>query len=96
MQTNLERALDENRIPWTEIEYRTKEYWVFKEISGRESHLLFVPTKETFVNLTECYKAAYKFGYNGIVAEKWKTFKIEQHIDGIKYPHISMIPDEDN
>ena len=28
--TDIERALDSKLAPWTEIEYRCKEFWVFR------------------------------------------------------------------
>ena len=48
--TNLERALDENRAPWTEIEFRSKDFWVFRDAYPvTPGHLLFVPTEEQSV-----------------------------------------------
>jgi hypothetical protein len=70
MSSALERALDEKRAPWTIIEYRTKDFWVFRDAYAvTPGHLLFVPTEEHFDNIIECYKAAYKFGAEGVVSE---------------------------
>lgn len=98
MITDLERALNERRAPWTEIEYRTKEFWVFRDAYPvSEGHLLFVPTQERFDNIIECVKAAYKFGYDGVISEKWDAFNIGQNCgeaagQTVMYPHIHMIP----
>lgn len=98
MATDLERALDERQVPWTEIEYRTKDFWVFKDgYPVSEGHLLFVPTQKRFENIVECFKAAYKFGYDGVNFEKWDGFNVGQNCgetagQTIDYPHIHMIP----
>ena len=96
MATDLEQALNEKSAPWTEIEYRTKDYWVFGDADvDTKGCLLFVPTQKQFINLVECYKAAYKFGCDGVVSERWKSFDITQACGDktpLTYPHISMTP----
>lgn len=98
MRNDLEQALDEHRAPWTEIEYRTKDYWIFKDsYAVTEGHLLFVPTFEKFDNIVSCFKAAHKFGYDGIATEKWDGYNVGQDCgeaagQTIMYPHIRMIP----
>jgi len=96
--TDLERALDERRAPWTSIEYRTKDYWVFNDAYPvTEGHLLFVPTYERFTNIVECFKGAYKFGFDGVQSERWDAFNVGQNCgetagQTVMYPHIHMIP----
>lgn len=96
--TDLERALDERRAPWTSIEFRTKDYWVFKDAYPvTEGHLLFVPTYERFSNIVECFRGAYKFGFEGVEFERWDAFNIGQNCgevagQTVMYPHIHMIP----
>ncbi len=96
--TDLERALDERRAPWTSIEYRTKDYWVFNDAYPvTEGHLLFVPTFERFTNIVECFKGAYKFGFDGVQSERWDAFNVGQNCgevagQTVMYPHIHMIP----
>ena len=98
MLTELERALSSKLAPWTEIEYRTPEYWVFKDrYAVTEGHLLFVPTYQKPDNLYACYKAAYKFGYDGVESERWDAFNIGQNVgeaagQTVMYPHVHMIP----
>ena len=98
MPTELEQALSERTAPWTEIEYRTKTFWVFKDAYPvTEGHLLFVPTYAKSENLYDCFKAAYKFGYDGIESEKWEGFNIGQNVgpvagQTVMYPHVHMIP----
>jgi len=98
MLTDIEKALNEKRAPWTEIEYRTKDFWVFRDAYAvTPGHLLFVPTEENWNNLWECYKAAYKFGHEGVEAERWDAFNIGQNVgeaagQTVMYPHVHMIP----
>lgn len=98
MQNDLTKALDEKLAPWTEIEYRTKDFWVFRDAYPvTQGHLLFVPTSLEGPSLWECYKAAYKFGFEGIESEKWDAFNVGQNVgkaagQTIMYPHVHMIP----
>ena len=98
MKTDLETALDSRRAPWTEIEYRTKDFWVFKDAYPvTPGHLLFVPTSLDSSNLWECYKAAYKFGYDGIESSRWDAFNVGQNVGAaagqtVPYPHVHLIP----
>jgi len=98
MQSDLEKALSDKTAPWTEIEYRTKTFWVFKDAYPvTEGHLLFVPTYKKSENLYDCFKAAYKFGYDGVESEKWQGFNVGQNVgqaagQTVMYPHIHMIP----
>jgi diadenosine tetraphosphate (Ap4A) HIT family hydrolase len=96
--TELQKALDEKRAPWTNIEYRTKDFWVFADsYPVTQGHLLFVPTEIESHNLYECYKAAYKFGFDGVQTNKWDAFNIGQNVgveagQTVMYPHVHMIP----
>ena len=98
MQNDLTKALDEKLAPWTEIEYRTKDFWVFRDaFPVTQGHLLFVPTYQKSENLYECFKAAYKFGYDGVETEQWEGFNIGQNVgqvagQTVMYPHVHMIP----
>ena len=98
MSTNLEKALINGIAPWKEIEYRSKEFWIFRDgFPVTKGHLLFVPTQESHVNLMACYKAAYQWGINGISANKWDGFNVGQNVGSaagqtIMYPHVHMIP----
>jgi diadenosine tetraphosphate (Ap4A) HIT family hydrolase len=98
LQNDLTKALDEKLAPWTEIEYRTKDFWVFRDAYPvTQGHLLFVPTYKKSENLYECFKAAYKFGYDGVETEQWDGFNVGQNVgeaagQTVMYPHVHMIP----
>jgi len=95
---NLEQALCNQRAPWTDIEFRTKDYWVFVDrYPVTEGHLLFVPVNEDFEGVMSCYRAAYQFGYEGVRDEKWDAFNVGQNCgeaagQTVMYPHVHMIP----
>lgn len=98
MNTDIEKALTSKLAPWTEIEYRCKEFWIFADkYPVTPGHLLFVPTMENMECLVACYEAAYKWGYNGINNEHWDGFNVGQNIGSsagqtVMYPHVHMIP----
>ena len=98
MILDLEKALANKVAPWTNIQYKCKEFWIFEDgYPVTAGHLLFVPTFETFDNLMACYAGAYKWGYNGIDLARWDGFNVGQNIgqasgQTIMYPHVHMIP----
>ena len=98
MTTDIEKALYDGSAPWKEIEYRTKSFWIFRDSTAPcENYMCFVPTFKTMDCLFDTYRAAYKWGYDGIQAEKWQGFNLMQSVgevagQGIQYPHIHMIP----
>jgi len=95
---DLEKALTNGTAPWKEIEHRTRDFWIFRDAYPvTEGHLLFVPTSESSASLFECWKAAYKWGYDGVQSDKWQAFNIGQNCgeaagQTIMYPHVHMIP----
>ena len=98
MTTDLEKALDNGVAPWKNIEYRTKQFWIFQDgFPVSEGHLLFVPTHTNSECLEACYRAAYKWGYDGVELGRWDGFNIGQNVgtsagQTVMYPHVHMIP----
>jgi len=98
MITDIEKAMTNGTAPWKEIEYRCKDFWVFSDNEGPpEGYLCFVPAYKTAECLYHTYKAAYKWGYDGIERDKWEGFNIIQSVgiaagENIGYPHIHMVP----
>jgi len=96
--TDLEIALYDSIAPWTDVEFKTKDYWIFKDrYAVTEGHLLFVPTQETPENILECYRAAYTRGQQGVANNLWDGFNVGQNCgkaagQTVMYPHIHMIP----
>jgi hypothetical protein len=98
MITDIEKALNDGSAPWKEIEYRTNTFWVFKETGEPpDGYLCFVPTYKTVDCLVGAYRAAYKWGWEGMESGKWSGFNIVQSVGDAagqagKYPHIHMVP----
>lgn len=98
MISDLERAINKGIVPWKELEFRTLNYWVFKDgYPVTEGHLLFVPTNEIQESIFQCFQAAYEYGIQGIFEGKWEGFNIGQNVgevagQTIKYPHVHLIP----
>jgi diadenosine tetraphosphate (Ap4A) HIT family hydrolase len=98
MSTDLEKAINEKRAPWNNVELQSQTFWVFRDAYPvTEGHLLFVPTKEDSDSLWDCFRAAYKFGCEGVATNKWDAFNIGQNCgeaagQTVMYPHVHMIP----
>ena len=98
MTTDIEKALYDGSAPWKEIEYRTSTFWIFREIGEPpDGYLCFVPTTKNMDCLFDAYRAAYKWGWEGVESGKWEGFNIMQSVGDVagqagKYPHIPMIP----
>lgn len=98
MISDLEKALTNGVAPWKDIEYRCKDFWIFNDPAvPAKGYLCFVPTSQDTSCLIEAYRAAYKWGYEGLILEKWQGFNIVQCVDKaagqlVDYPHIHMIP----
>lgn len=88
---DIEQALSDGVIPWTDIEYRTTTYWIFDD----NQHKIFAPVSRCMSDLTSCYSAAYSVGYNCIQHDKWTGFTVKQSVgtvNDIQYPYIELIP----
>jgi len=100
--TDLEKALDDKIVPWTEVELKTRDYWVFKDAYPvSEGHQLFVPTSNNMPCLVACYEAAYKFGFLLLSSDRCNGYNVGQNIGAaagqtVNYPHVHMIPRIDN
>ena len=89
---------DKKEIPWTDILIDTRNYTVYKDgFPVTEGHVLFVPKNEDWKNLTECFEAAYKWGYDWIKRGYCDAFNIGQNVgeaagQTVMYPHVHLIP----
>lgn len=90
MRTDIEQALDNKTIPWTNIEYRCNEFWIFND-----THLVFAPTTHNHECLMACFKGAYQWGVIGIQNETCTGFTTNLQIGEsagqmIQYPHVCL------
>ena len=89
---DIERALSDGVIPWTDIEYRTTTYWIFDD---KNQHKIFAPVSRNMNDLTSCYTAAYNIGYSQVQHERWAGFIVKQAVGAtneVQYPYIELIP----
>lgn len=87
--TDIEHALSNNLIPWSNIGWRTKYFWTFED----DNKIVFVPVNKEFDCLVDSYKGAYNFGFNCMKSDKYTSFIISQVVDfndTIHYPHITL------
>ena len=87
-----------SEVPWKDILVDTKQFTVFKDkYPVTEGHVLFVPKVEDWEHLTECFKAAYKWGYDWVERGYCDAFNIGQNVgkeagQSVMYPHVHLIP----
>lgn len=106
MATDLEAALDTGLAPWSDPEFKTKYYWAFMDsYPVSDGHMLFVPTMNHIDNISECFSAATKIGYQGVENNSWQGFNVGLNMgtaagQTVMYPHVHLIPrrigDSDN
>ena len=84
--------------PWKDILIDTRDYTVYRDkYPVTEGHILFVPKVEDWEHLTECFKAAYKWGYDWVERGYCDAFNIGQNVgkqagQSVMYPHVHLIP----
>jgi len=94
----LEKAQQEGRAPWTDIELNTKDFVVYKDkYPVTEGHMLIVPKVNTLEDLTKCFHFAVQLGNDNFVAENAISgFNIGLNIgesagQTCMYPHLHVI-----
>jgi len=94
----LEKAQQEGRAPWTEVEIDTREFIVYRDIYPvTPGHTLVVPKENTQENILKCFKFAMEMGSMNIEADNDITgFNIginmgESAGQTVMYPHVHLI-----
>lgn len=93
LMTALEKFISSGSVIWTEIELRTKEFWVFKHPTIDNS-FIFAPVDAKNNLLYSTYQGCYLHGYLGYETKKWSDFKIIQNFGDnckIQYPYFELI-----
>jgi len=87
-----------NEIPWKDVLIDTKKFTVFKDkYPVTEGHVLFVPKQDDWQHLTDCFQAAYKWGYDWVDKGYCDAFNIGQNVgqeagQTVMYSHVHLIP----
>lgn len=94
----LEKAREEGRAPWTEVEIDTRDFMVFKDkYPVTDGHLLVVPKTNTQEELMKCFKFAVSVGNQNVEASNNITgYNIGLNIGAsagqtCMYPHVHLI-----
>ena len=98
MIDTLEKAQEEGRAPWTEVEYKTRDFVVYKDIYPvTEGHTLVVPTENLDEEILRCFKFALAMGKQNVEANNDITgFNIGINMgksagQTCMYPHVHLI-----
>jgi len=95
----LEKAQQEGRAPWTDVEHNTRDFIVYKDkFPVTEGHTLIVPKQNTTDDLMRCFKFAVEMGQQNVQS---LTNNITGYNVGINvgksagqtcmYPHVHLI-----
>jgi len=104
MIDTLDKAQQEGRAPWTEVEIDTREFVVYNDIFPvTEGHTLVVPKQNTEENILKCFNFALTMGNQNV---KTDSNNITGYNVGINmgksagqtcmYPHVHLIFRRDN
>lgn len=97
LSDTLEKAKQENRAPWNDIELNTTEFIVYRGTEQDSS--LIVPKVSTQESMLKCFQFAMEMGNINVKSEKNKVvgyeidFKVGNSFD---YPHIKLTFCHDN
>jgi len=94
----LEKAQEEGRAPWTDVEINTRDFVVYRDkFPVTEGHLLIVPKVNNQEELLKCFKFATSVGSDNVEASNNVTgFNIGLNIgtsagQTCMYPHVHLI-----
>ena len=94
----LDKAQEEGRAPWTDVEINTKDFIVYRDkYPVTEGHLLIVPKISNQEELLKCFKFATSVGSDNVQTSNDITgFNIGLNIgtsagQTVMYPHVHLI-----
>tara|TARA_B100000902_G_scaffold25668_1_gene30871 strand:- start:954 stop:1343 length:390 start_codon:yes stop_codon:yes gene_type:complete len=104
MIDTLDKAQQEGRAPWTEVEFDTREFVVYSDIYPvTEGHTLVVPKQNTSENIMKCFNFALTMGNDNVRSENNNITGYNIGINMGKsagqtcmYPHVHLIFRRDN
>ena len=104
MIDTLDKAQQEGRAPWTEVEIDTREFVVYSDIYPvTEGHTLVVPKQNTSENILKCFNFAITMGNDNVRSENNNITGYNIGINMGKsagqtcmYPHVHLIFRRDN
>ena len=99
MIDTLEKAQQEGRAPWTDVEYNTKDFVVYKDkFPVTEGHTLVVPKQNTVDDIMRCFKFAVEMGNQNVqsLANNITGYNVGINVgksagQTCMYPHVHLI-----
>jgi len=98
MTYTLEQAQQDGNAPWTEVDYDTRDFVVYKDAYPvTEGHTLVVPKENTEENITKCFNFAQSMGNQNVQADNDVTgYNIGINMgtsagQTCMYPHVHLI-----
>jgi diadenosine tetraphosphate (Ap4A) HIT family hydrolase len=99
MIDTLEKAQQEGRAPWTNVEYNTKDFVVYKDkFPVTEGHTLVVPKQNTVDDIMRCFKFAVEMGNQNVqsLANNITGYNVGINVGNsagqtCMYPHVHLI-----
>lgn len=98
MTRTLTEAQQQGDAPWTDPIVVTRYFQVFADgYPVTPGHLLFVPIREDWQCITECWQAAYRWGIDWMDQKYCEAFNLGQNVgtaagQTVMYPHVHLIP----
>jgi len=89
----------ENRAPWDNVEFDTRDFVVFKDAYPvTEGHTLIVPREATQENIMKCFNFAISMGHDNVASDNNNITGYNIGINmgesagqTVMYPHVHLI-----
>jgi len=94
----LAQAQAQGDAPWDRVVIESRDFVVYQDkYPVSQGHLLFVPVKEEWSYLINCWKSAYQWGTDWVNTGYCDAFNVGQNVgiaagQTIMYPHVHLIP----
>lgn len=98
MASNLQDAIRQNLVPWTETMFESRDVVVFVDgYPVTKGHLLFVPRLNNTEAIATCFKQAQIYGQWLVISNKADGYNIGMNFgqsagQTVMYPHVHLIP----
>lgn len=100
MNRTIDQAKNDDDFPWPNENFflESRTYVIYRDgYPVTHGHLLFIPKEESWENVVECWKAAYRWGHEWIENGFCESFNLGQNVgeqagQTVNYPHVHLIP----
>ena len=98
MSATLKDAQSAGIAPWNDIYFEDKKFWIFRDrYPVNPGHLLFVPKINNTDGITDCFRAAQRYGEWMVIKGDADGYNIGLNSgqaagQTVMYPHVHLIP----